>query len=613
MAIYWPIANGNWSTVSNWATADGSFITITGSTSSVAGSLPTSTDDILLNNRSVTVDGNFGVSRVTNLSALGAFGSTGLGGRIFLNENSSLSASVFNVFNTTSNIPLISFLSAAPFSASVFGTLSTFPFQTLATNVGNFHGARNFSTGTLNIYGDIIHFLSNTSGFFRGFISNINQGTLNIYGNLFGAKFFAHNSGLGGYSLVELTNGCTCNIYGNVYGPDYASNGSNWVTVFCGYNSLFTVTPLPIQLTIYGSVYNAYGSNSFSNGNGNTIRVTGPSDIFISGSVFSDFSGSGNNRAIVVANSFGTVNINVLGTIFGSSNNTRNCIDNSSSITNLSAGRIIGGSANSLTVNHAAGTLNVYGDVEGGSGSASYAIQNSSGNNVNIFGNCRGGIGAPAVANSSTINRGALFIKRAIGNNFGRGTTGINSVAGVTNLNFYNSVFVQELQSGIRGQFPTQGNIYVQNIPTSNASFFSLLSTNEPYLPSFYPFPNTSYIRAVSSNSNYSTVLSGITGFNNLFTANSSIFGTSLLPSVSNVRLNVRYNFNNNLGTIIIPISAVVKVGVPVDNTVGSAINDPSLVWVAPFSLFQNNNTSLGFRVINSPMLADMEALTKLN
>ena len=75
----------------------------------------------------------------------------------------------------------------------------------------------------------------------------------------------------------------------------------------------------------------------------------------------------------------------------------------------------------------------------------------------------------------------------------------------------------------------------------------------------------------------------------------------------------MRYNFNNLAGTIYMPISSVVAVGVSVDNTVGSAVSDPSLVWVAPYNNFQNNTTSLGYRVIKALPLNDMQILTKLN
>ena len=70
-------------------------------------------------------------------------------------------------------------------------------------------------------------------------------------------------------------------------------------------------------------------------------------------------------------------------------------------------------------------------------------------------------------------------------------------------------------------------------------------------------------------------------------------------PIPANVRLGVSYLEGTLLGTMAIPIPSAVASGIPVDNTIGIAVLDPTAIWAVPLTSVNTLN-SIGRRVKNA-------------
>jgi len=183
MADYWPAANGNWSTLSNWLTATGQ----------TAGVLPTSADDVYADNRTVTVDIS---PRVNTVRSTAVPGGTA-GGTFTLNNGISLSA---NVICGTGNCVLYG--GASPNSASIIGNI----FGGSGANPST--GAVNNSTGTLFIFGNAVGGSAATNG--HG-LNNNSSGTLTITGSITGGSSGGGSLGIlnGSTGIVNVIGNCT--------------------------------------------------------------------------------------------------------------------------------------------------------------------------------------------------------------------------------------------------------------------------------------------------------------------------------------------------------------------------------------------------------------------
>lgn len=129
MAEYWPIANGIWSTRTNWLTAE----------NQEAGSLPMSGDDVYADGKTIFIDIDTSVNSIN--TAARPQGS--LGGGFILNNNISLTANSVIPGSTT----CLSFVSASPSSATIYGNI----YGSLIFSSG--YGLDNTSTGRIDIIG----------------------------------------------------------------------------------------------------------------------------------------------------------------------------------------------------------------------------------------------------------------------------------------------------------------------------------------------------------------------------------------------------------------------------------------------------------------------------
>ena len=308
-------------------------------------------------------------------------------------------------------------------------------------------------------------------------------------------------------------------------------------------------------------------TSSIINGGSATVvnySATGTSTII--GTINARLGGS----SCVICSGSGTLNI--IGNIYGASTSGANAINlmSSNSMTINITGNIYGGLANGEGVRNSGSLstqiINVIGNVIGGdNGSFSYGINNYGGNGVgscvtNITGTVIGGLGAAGInVTTGTVNiigismggpvatgsnngssAGILNVKRAKGNGYGPGSTGLVSQVGVISGQA-SATYVQEIEYGELGQSPTGGPIALTNLSSNVAVFAVRLSSARTLVDS-------------------STV-------------------NSLIPSSGDVRSGVTYNQGNNTGSCIIPNANSVVYGVAVDNTIGSGLLSPVAVW----------------------------------
>jgi hypothetical protein len=508
MAIYWPISNGNWSTLSNWASSDGL-------TSAMAGSLPSNVDDVYSNRTSVSLDIDIHVNMMSNHEY------------VINNTFKILSGGGFDVTtaSTTLNRNITSFILGG-------GRLGQFGVLNVSMA----------SPKTCTLYGDISAYTTEFA-LQGGVAVSKSGGPLNIIGNVLGG---GHRGGINNQvGIIQISSG-TLNLTGNLFGGSVTFNyPAIWVQG-------------TVDINIFG---NLSGTNNGNTGRGITISSSTNSSININGDVYGGSSTGSNGLGIVG----GSGVVNIYGNIYG--------------------GSAAGGLLNNIT------TFVVYisGSVYGGSGSSCYGVSNSSTGLIYVLGECVGGRGSSAHGIQNTSN-GGLYLNKVKPNNFGLNSNlefpPIGGAAyGATNSSIYGAVYVQKLENGSRGLLPTLGNIFILKDKENNASLFCILSSLRDY--SF---------ASLASNPNYSTTLSGITGYNFLFSTASAI-GENFMPSLSDVRFNTFYDFNISKGLIKIPDPRTVTQGVAVDNTFGTAITDPSLVWVAPASAFDDTINTLGKRV----------------
>jgi hypothetical protein len=225
MADYWPSANGNWSTLSNWLTAVGQ----------TAGVLPGSADDVYANGRTVTVDIDPFVNSVRT-----TVGPGGTGGGLFrLSDNVSLTALlIVPGTNTCIN-----------YNSSLFATVVGF---LIGTNDGNIVGISNTSSGTLFFYGN-----AEGGSFGNGYgFNNSSTGTITIYGEVSGGR----GGSVSAYGVYNASTG-TINIIGNVYSR---------VSAGCWNNNIGTIN-------ITGQAICAGSASCGANQSGGTINLVGNS------------------------------------------------------------------------------------------------------------------------------------------------------------------------------------------------------------------------------------------------------------------------------------------------------------------------------------------------
>jgi hypothetical protein len=390
-------------------------------------------------------------------------------------------------------------------------------------------------------------------------------------------------------SAVNTSGSVSATLYGHVFGGQsplvkgviHASTGT---------------------LTIYGNITG--GSVDTNDGASNTVNGTL--------TIFGNVTGGGNNSSGAVNSAGGIINItgNVLGTNLGCRgviNSSSGRINISGNVTggssasnahgalNLSTGRIVittgtvtgGSNAAAYGVHNAStgvieitgvvngassgapgvrnevgGQILLTGTATGGSNSAGYGVHNFGTGIVTITGLAAGGTAAVGARNEST---GIIEVTRVAGNGFGFGSTGLSSAGGATNIAVGGEIRVRQLEWGLLGQTPIGGQ-GIKLIPHgTNEVKFNFTSTATP---------------------------------KTLVDASA----TGDMPAASDVRSGTPYAAGTLLGSLVVPPSASVSYGVPVDATTGTAILSLASVvqdlWAAPASGMTTSG-SIGERLKN--------------
>jgi hypothetical protein len=476
----------------------------------------------------------------------------------------------------------------------------------------NSHGVNNNSSGVVSVFGDVS---GSNNG--HGLYSPNENGILSVVGNVYGGAGRAGISGNVQTTFIAITGniygGLGNNVHGiqmpyksivTVVGDVYGGSGGSAAGIFLN-NA--TTGYLPMTAVIIGDVYGGTGSNSpgvNSNISGNlglnTVTIVG--DIrgatgvglsmatgvaFVSGNLFggiasgATFNSSSSAIGIIVGNVFGGVttnswgmdvlnntNVTLFGSCYGGTASGSNGISvrgstNCTLVVNGSAYAGAGNSSCGILIGTGIGNVVVYGSAVGhGLGGNNTGVWNSGTGTLVVSGNAIGGNFGSTGAGAVNNNTGTLIVKRAVGNDWGPGyTQAVSEGYGVWSSVQNAQTFIEELQCGSKGQWPTRGPIYF--IPNEKATSTFKTDTLQNY-------------SLIQSNS-----------------------ADNLLPTVSSVRQGEIYDLGMDTGTCIIPPASSVGFGVSVDNTTGTATLTPTNVWNIS-SQEITNSQSLGGRLKNT-------------
>jgi hypothetical protein len=380
-------------------------------------------------------------------------------------------------------------------------------------------------------------------------------------------------------STICITTSASATIYGNGFGGT-------------GFQSYAFYNVGAGALTIHGTITGGAGdtaNGAVNQQNGGTLTIYG--NVIPNASV--------NNGSGVVNNGTGTVNIT--GNVTGRGAGGRGAFNVAGGRINI-YGNVTGGNnaSNSFGVrNESTGTIHIEGNVTGGTNSAAFGASNASTGHITIIGLCNGSgaavgcrnevggtititgaaiggttstanglqnagvgivtingsaIGGTAAAGARNESTGIIRLTRAVANAFGFGSTGLTAAAGVSNAGL-GEVELEQIEYGTRGQSPTGGIIKFKSLST-NAAVFNFTNTNSP-----------------------KTLVDATQGD---------------MPAVSNVRSGTTYALGTLTGTLAVPPAASVAIGVPVDNTTGTALLTGADVATAVWSAASRTITEGG-------------------
>jgi hypothetical protein len=322
----------------------------------------------------------------------------------------------------------------------------------------------------------------------------------------------------------------------DVYSNNFTIHVDTNVTV-----TSVTVNSATSRLWKDGATTTATAGGTFNLLNGVTVTATIPTIGVISAATLSI---SGTNSATFV----GVIN-GLLGTASGAAT-----LNSGSGILTV-IGSLIGQTSTSATAsvitNSSTGIINFTGTIAGGSGSNASGLLNTSAGTIVVTGNVTGGTGSAAygINNSST---GTAII-----------------VGNVTATSATNA-FVSSNASAIN---KISGNII--NHPNGTAAIYATRYVVDP-------IPQNSFIQ-------YSNVIQFSTDSLSAFS----------MPPVSAVRFGTSFANGTLTGTCKVPSQNSVNVGVPVDNTVGTAFLTPAALFDTSIASLTSSNT-LGARLKNS-------------
>jgi hypothetical protein len=354
-----------------------------------------------------------------------------------------------------------------------------------------------------------------------------------------------------GFSVVINVNVTVAELRGDTTGGATAGGQftvASGVTVTATVNNAGNATNGFVLTSAAAGTFTFIG-NILGNGTGRCFRVVGSNaTVNITGAV------TANTNDVVVADCNNTT-FNIVGNVTGG-NSGATCIG----ITSISGGNIFnvtgnvtgGPTTNGAGVSVGANTVNITGTVAGGS--AGIGVVSASSGTTTVVGTVVGAVAAGASVSST----GTLTATRA------RGGPLASSAVGIANGTGGSIVNISEIEYGDLGASPTSGPIRLTDA-TSNVAVMYRFGTTKK----------------------------------NLVDANAS----GLMPAASNVRSGTVYNGGNSTGTCAVPAAGSVALGVPVDNTTGTAALTPAAVWSFATSSATTSG-SMGERLANAATVA---------
>ena len=298
---------------------------------------------------------------------------------------------------------------------------------------------------------------------------------------------------------------------------------------------------------VTGGGANAVGASNTSSG---TLNITGN----CTGSSGGNSVGA-NNTSTGILNITGDVTAGSVSGAHGTANTSTGTINVTGSLVTGGSGAGVNGANNAST-----GTINITGNLVGGGANTANGANNNSTGTMTIVGSAFGSNNANGANNAST---GILAVKRAVGNDWGIGATGMVSVAGVVSANVGSQTRVEEFEFGLLGQAPVTGAVSTPDVTT-----------------------NVCLVHRLSSTKKTLSDPSASTG----------------MPDEDDVRDALSYALGNKTGTLKVPAAGSVALGVAVDNTFGTAVLTPAAVWDALTSGMTTSG-SIGARLKNAATL----------
>ena len=333
----------------------------------------------------------------------------------------------------------------------------------------------------------------------------------------------------------------------------------------------FTVT-IDVSATVAnvtnGTAYGATSGGGFVLNNGltltaNILAVAATNCVSFSGasaSIVGSVTGGGGAPAIGVANN-GTGTLTVTS---ASAHTGRAFANTSTGILNISGTCTATGSGGStpLITNSAGGSVNITGNLSGGSGGASHGVSNTSSGAVSVVGNVTGG----SVSGAFGINNTSSGLVTVTGD--------VTASVGVAIASTTATVRVSgSLIYAIDGLLPV-------NAPR-------LLLNTTPTLA------KTRY------------ALNGTGTYVDMFTADNTPLG----PATGDVRFGVSYG-SGQVGTCRVPAAGSVALGVPVDNTTGTAVLTPADIRAELATELGRIDAAISSRLAPNGTLATVTTLT---
>jgi hypothetical protein len=380
MAIVYPLANGNWSTVANWYSGGVAY-----------GQLPQVGDDVYLNGKAL----NLNVDNVV-INSINSYATTGIlqNGTLDINTNKTFTAYTISGYQTAYNIASTG-VTINIISTTINGAgINSLPL----INITGTSGTVNFTVGTIIGLGypsagnsaithngtSIVNITGNITAPASGAVINNGTGILNVNGNITTGSVQTYAP------LIQNNALGTTNFTGSIIGGTLATNG--W-----GINNAIGTVNILSNQTMTGTtgigVYSNAGTTNFGTVL-NPITITGAPSTAASGLYACYLAGGGIVTLygnIVQSSYSSSVSIGLFR--YGSTSGTMTINGN------ITAGTV----ANTIGLNiENTGTVIVNGNVTGGSNATNTpAVSMSQAGTININGTTTSN-SFPAISSSVT-------------------------------------------------------------------------------------------------------------------------------------------------------------------------------------------------------------------